>query len=161
MRTICSWMRQQEKRPNTKALEQLAERAALAAGLPENLDVAVVFLPDDKMAELNWESLRHQGPTDVISFDLRTPGLDFPKTGDDEFEADVEVYVCPDVARREARKRGLPYSREVTLYMAHGLLHAAGEDDLVPEKKRRMRRREKQVLAALENNCNFERIFGS
>ena len=80
MRTICSWMRQQEKRPNKKALERLAEKAALAAGLPENLDVAVVFLPDDKMAELNWESLRHQGPTDVISFDLRTSGPAFPKT---------------------------------------------------------------------------------
>ncbi len=72
----------------------------------------------------------------------------------------MEVYVCPDVARREAEKRGLPYSHEVTLYMSHGLLHAAGEDDLVPEKKRRMRRREKQVLAALEKDFNFERIFG-
>ncbi len=161
MRTICSWMRQQEERPNKKALERLASSAALAAGLPENLDVAVIFLPDGKMAELNWDSLRHRGPTDVISFDLRTPGLGFPKTEADEFEADIEVYVCPDVARREALKRGLPYAREVTLYMAHGLLHAAGEDDLVPEKKRKMRRREKQVLAALEKNYNFERIFGS
>ena len=160
MRTICSWMRQQEKRPNKKTLERLAKAAALAAGLPDNLDVAVVFMPDDKMEELNWDALQHKGPTDVISFDLRTPGCDFPKTEDDEFEADVEVYVCPDVARREAEKRGLPYSREVTLYMSQGLLHAAGEDDLVPEKKRRMRRREKQVLAALEKDFNFERIFG-
>ena len=48
-----------------------------------NVDVAVVFLPDDKMEELNRDALRHQGPTDVISFDLRTPGCDFPKTEDD------------------------------------------------------------------------------
>ena len=161
MRTICSWMRQQEKRPNKKALERLAADAALAAGLPDPLDVAVIFLPEDAMAELNWESLRHQGPTDVISFDLRNAGGEMPETEKEEFEADVEVYVCPDVARREARKRGLPYSREVVLYLVHGLLHAAGEDDLVPEKKRKMRRREKQVLAALENNHHFERIFGS
>lgn len=64
-------MRQQEKRPNKKVLERLAADAALAAGLPDTLDVAVVFLPEKKMAELNWESLRHEGPTDVISFDLR------------------------------------------------------------------------------------------
>ena len=95
---------------------------------------------------------------DAIVKEYAEETLEIPETEETE---DVEVYVCPDVARREARKRGLPYSREVTLYMAHGLLHAAGEDDLVPEKKRRMRRREKQVLAALENNCNFERIFGS
>ena len=113
------------------------------------------------MAELNWESLRHEGPTDVISFDLRIQEENFPGIEKEEFEADVEIYVCPDVARREARKRNLPYSREVVLYMAHGLLHTAGEDDLIPEKKRKMRRREKQVLAALEKTYNFERIFGS
>ena len=56
-------MRQQEKRPNKKVLERLAADAALAAGLPDTLDVAVVFLPEKKMAELNWESLRHEGPT--------------------------------------------------------------------------------------------------
>lgn len=161
MRTICSWMRQQEKRPNKKFLERLAADAALAAGLPDTLDVAVVFLPEKKMAELNWESLRHEGPTDVISFDLRIQEENFPGIEKEEFEADVEIYVCPDVARREARKRNLPYSREVVLYMAHGLLHTAGEDDLIPEKKRKMRRREKQVLAALEKTYNFERIFGS
>lgn len=160
MRTICSWTRQSEKRPKLKTLEKLTALAAKEAGLPDSLDVSLVFLPDSRMAELNEASLGHHGPTDVISFDLRTPGCVFPKTEEDEFEADVEVYVCPDVARREAKKRGLPYSREVTLYLSHGLLHAAGEDDLVPEKKRRMRRREKQVLAALEKEFDFESIFG-
>lgn len=161
MRTICSWTRQQEKRPKLKILEKLVIRAAQAAGLPEKTDLSLVFLPDDRMAELNEAALNHHGPTDVICFDLRTPGLDFPKEDDEEFDADIEIYVCPDVARREAEKRGLPYAGEVILYVVHGLLHAAGEDDLVPTKKRRMRRREKQVLSLLEKEFHFESIFGN
>ena len=141
-------------------LEDLAAAAALEAGLPDSLDLSVVFLPADRMAELNETSLGHSGPTDVISFDLRLPECSFPKMENDPFEADIELYICPDVARKEAEKRGLPYAREITLYMAHGFLHAAGEDDLEPAKKRRMRRQEKRVLAALEKQFDFERIFG-
>lgn len=160
MRTICSWTRQTEKKPRLKTLEKLTALAALEAGLPDPLDISLVFLPDRKMAELNEAALGHSGPTDVISYDLRVSGCVFPKTENDPFEADVEVYVCPDVARREAEKRGLPFADEVTLYLVHGLLHAAGEDDLEPAKKRRMRRREKQVLAKLKKQFDFERIFG-
>ena len=158
MRTICSWTRQREKRPKLKILETLVCRAARAAGLPEETDLSLVFLPDRAMAELNESSLNHQGPTDVICFDLRASELRMPKG--EEFDADVEIYVCPDVARREAEKRALPYAREVVLYVVHGLLHAAGEDDLVPAKKRRMRRREKQLLAILEKEFQFESVFG-
>ena len=57
-------------------------------------------------------------------------------------------------------KRGLPYSREITLYIVHGFLHMAGEDDLTPEAKRKMRRAEKRVLSVLEQKINFERVFG-
>ena len=141
-------------------LEKLASSAALEAGLPDSLDISAVFLPDRRMAELNEAALGHSGPTDVISFDLRVPECCFAKTEEDPFEADVELYICPDVARREAEKRNLPYAREVTLYLVHGLLHAAGEDDLEPAKKRRMRRQEKRVLSKLEKQFDFERIFG-
>ena len=123
MRTICSWTRQREKRPKLKILETLGCRAARAAGLPEETDLSLVFLPDRAMAELNESSLNHQGPTDVICFDLRASEPRMPKG--EEFDADVEIYVCPDVARREAEKRALPYAREVVLYVVHGLLHAA------------------------------------
>ena len=52
----------------------------------------------------------------------------------------------------KAEKRSLPYSRELTLYIAHGFLHAAGYDDLQPELKRKMRRAERRVMEALPEN---------
>ncbi len=164
MRMICSWTRQQKKRPKIKQLESLALTAAREAGLPDSTHISIVFLPDVRMAELNEDALNHHGPTDVICFDLRSseiPGLENIPDGnaEEEIADDIEIYVCPDVAAREAEKRNLPYPDEVILYLVHGLLHASGEDDLVPEKKRIMRRRERQVMTALRKQYDFERIF--
>ena len=70
---------------------------------------------------------------------------------EDDGDADpsIELIVCPAVALEQALKRGLPYAEEVALYVAHGLLHAAGYDDLNPKAKRVMRRAEKRVMAGL------------
>lgn len=103
------------------------------------------------------EMLGHVGATDVISFDLRDPLL--PEELEEESPG-IELYICPEVAAKEALKRNLPYSREVTLYIVHGFLHMAGEDDLTPAAKRKMRRAESRVLKRLEQKINFERVFG-
>ena len=156
MEAICSWMLK-AKRPQKKNLEKLIIHAAEEAGVGDCPAVSVVFLSSEQMAEANMEMLGHVGPTDVISFDLRDPDL---PAEDAEAAPGIELYICPEVAEKEALKRGLPYSREVTLYIVHGFLHMAGEDDLCPEAKRKMRRAEKRVLKALEEKINFERVFG-
>ena len=154
MKTIYSWMLN-AKRPSKKNLEKLIMLAAEGAGVGDCPAVSVVFLSSEQMAEANMAMLGHVGPTDVISFDLRDP--DLPA---EEDAPGIELYICPEVAAKEALKRGLPYSREVTLYIVHGFLHMAGEDDLTPEAKRKMRRAEKRVLSVLEQKINFERVFG-
>ena len=156
MEAICSWMLK-AKRPQKKNLEKLIIHAAEEAGVGDCPAVSVVFLSSEQMAEANMEMLGHVGPTDVISFDLRDPDL---PAEDAEAAPGIELYICPEVAEKEALKRGLSYSREVTLYIVHGFLHMAGEDDLCPEAKRKMRRAEKRVLKALEEKINFERVFG-
>ena len=156
MEAICSWMLK-AKRPQKKNLEKLIIHAAEEAGVGDCPAVSVVFLSSEQMAEANMEMLGHVGPTDVISFDLRDPDL---PAEDAEAAPGIELYICPEVAEKEALKRGLPYSREVTLYIVHGFLHMAGEDDLCPEAKRKMRRAEKRVLKALEEKINFERVVG-
>ena len=72
----------------------------------------------------------------------------------------MELLICLDAARREGEKRAdSSYSREVVLYIVHGLLHSAGEDDLSPAPRRRMRRREREVLAGLEPEFDFTALF--
>ena len=157
MKTICFWMLN-AKRPPRKMLEKLIVLAAQETGAGDCPAVSVVFLSAEQMAEANMEMLGHEGPTDVISFDLRDPSL--PRETED-VSPGIELYICPEVAAAEAEKRRLPYAGEVTLYLVHGFLHMAGEDDLTPQAKRKMRRAEKRVIRSLESKINFERVFGA
>lgn len=140
-------------RPRAAAVQKLALRAAELAGtgLDSENPLGVSFLSSKKMAEVNWDYLTHSGDTDVICFNYRE--------AEDDFGAGVDILICPAFALREAAKRALPYGREVTLYLVHGLLHAAGYDDLKPELKRKMRRAEKRVMTVLEKEYDLCSIF--
>ena len=145
--------------PSRARLRRMTAAAAELAGLRDVPGgVCVSFLSPAGIERVNEDFLGHHGPTDVISFDYRAeddPG--FAADGADSFDAaddgdadpSVELIVCPAVAYEQAVKRGLPYEEEVALYVAHGLLHAAGYDDLNQKAKRVMRRAEKRVMAGL------------
>jgi len=102
--------------------------------------VSIALLDDAEMSRLHVDHLGDAAPTDVLSFDLRERGA---RAG--EYEAAIAIGV--DVARREARRRRLPFEREIALYLVHGLLHLAGFDDHDPRDRARMRRAERRVLA--------------
>lgn len=101
--------------------------AAVLAGERRRARMSVTFLGRDAMRRLNALHLGRDRPTDVISFGLRHPGGEL--VGD--------VYVCPWVAAREARTRGIPVRQEVIRLLVHGTLHALGYDH--PEGERRTR----------------------
>ena len=136
----------------------LCEKAVELAGSGIGKTLSLNFVSAGEMAEINAAYVGHSGPTDVICFDYRETKGDLPQGNDDD-EAEAEIIICPVVAFAEAGKRALPYAREMVLYLVHGLLHAAGEDDLKPELKRKMRRREKSVMNELEKDFVFEKIF--
>ena len=50
---------------------------------------------------------------------------------------------------------------ELMLYLVHGCLHAAGENDLVESDRLSMRRREAEVLAQLRKKYVFSEVFPS
>ena len=142
--------------PSRARLRRMTAAAAELAGLHDvSGGVCVSFLSPAGIERVNEDFLGHHGPTDVISFDYRAeddPGFDAETDvfdAADDADPSIELIVCPAVAYEQAVKRGLPYAEEVALYVAHGLLHAAGYDDLNPKAKRVMRRAEKRVMDGL------------
>jgi probable rRNA maturation factor len=108
-----------------------AERRADAA-------LSVTIVSDRRIAALHREYLDAPGPTDVISF---------PLGGEDDPDPTLgEVVVSADTAAREAKARGLPFERELLLYVAHGTLHLLGYDDHAPKERARMHRRQEVLL---------------
>ena len=159
MKTVTIW--RAGRRFPAPSRTKLRRMTAAAAGLAGLRDVpggiCVSFLSPAGIERVNEDFLGHHGPTDVISFDYRTgeedpgfgPEVSPAEDGSDDADPSIELIVCPAVAYEQAVKRGLPYAEEVALYVAHGLLHAAGYDDLNPKAKRVMRRAEKRVMKGL------------
>ncbi len=82
--------------------------------------VSVAFVREQAIARLNWRHLRHRGPTDVISFGLAPAVQGAPVSGD--------IYISPDVARRNARAHGAGIREELLRLVVHGVLHVLGHD---------------------------------
>ena len=98
---------------------RLADRVLRAERVHDAM-LSIAFVSAREIAALNWRHLRHRGPTDVISFGFAPGVKDGPVIGD--------VYIAPDIARRNARihKRGV---REETMRLVvHGVLHVLGHD---------------------------------
>jgi probable rRNA maturation factor len=103
--------------------------------------ISVTFLGRDAMRRLNATHLGHDWPTDVLAFTLDVAGGDL--VGD--------VYVCPWVARREARERGISLREELIRLLVHGTLHVLGRDhpDGPTRTRSAMWRRQERYVEAL------------
>ena len=63
---------------------------------------------------------------------------------------DVEIYVnCERAVSAAPRRRGWSAAKELLLYVAHGMDHLSGADDMTPSDYARMRRRELRWIEAL------------
>ncbi len=82
-------------------------------------DVNAVIINDKAIHELNIQYLKHDYPTDVISFLLSEKGGDI----------EGEIYISADTARRQAIEYKVSLSCELARLAAHGALHLAGYDD--------------------------------
>jgi probable rRNA maturation factor len=103
--------------------------------------VSVAFVGRAAIARVNLKYLRHRGPTDVISFGFSSGGERGAIIGD--------IYICPDVARMNARSQGIAASEELLRLTVHGTLHVLGYDHPADEKRMRspMWRKQEKILA--------------
>jgi probable rRNA maturation factor len=101
-----------------RRLEALARFVLRAESVPRAM-LSITLLSSREMARLNREHLGHRGATDVITFAL----------GDDGSGVLVaDIYICPDVARVQAKEWGVGVRDELMRLVVHGALHASGWD---------------------------------
>lgn len=113
-----------------------------ALGLSD-AELSVLLCDDATIHALNRSHRRKNKPTDVLAFALRE-GKVLP--GAEGLLGDVVISL--DTARRQADARGHPLWAEVTLLLAHGLLHLVGYDHRTDAEERRMNARADVLVAA-------------
>ena len=120
-----------------------AARSSARIGVPFRA-VTIILQDDAFSAEVHEAINGAAGPTDVITqrYDAM-PGEPDGVYG--------ELYVNVDQAVRVApKRRGWSPAKELLLYVAHGMDHLSGADDLKPRDYDRMRRRELGWLKSLD-----------
>jgi len=104
--------------------------------VPALQNLSIVLVSDSAMARYNQQYHATAGTTDVLSFGY----------GDGHGELIISV---PRAVAQARQFRTTP-SRELALYVVHGILHLQGYDDLTPGPRRRMRAAERRWLRKLD-----------
>ena len=99
-------------------------------------NIAIIFVDDNFIIQLNKKFLQRSKPTDVISFNL-TDSPDQPEG---------EIYISVQSAQRNAKEYAVDLDNELYRLAAHGLYHLLDYDDATPEQRLEMTRLENKAL---------------
>ncbi|MGB0264318.1 MAG: rRNA maturation RNase YbeY [Opitutales bacterium] len=121
----------------TRALFAAIEASEQFAIQPGEL--SVVFVDDSEIARVHADFMNDATATDVITFQA-----------DPAMQSAGEIIVSVDHARNRSKEFGVPFSRELSLYLIHGWLHLAGYDDRSESDRAQMRAAEQSALALLD-----------
>jgi len=132
-------------------LVPLADLVMRAEGLPEESEVAIVFIDRDEIAAYNEQYLGKAGPTDVLSFPIEDGSPGEPPRRDPEGPpVNIgDVFIAPSVVRDNAARSAVAFEDELALMVVHGLLHLLGWDHEDDDEAVRMEARERELLGSV------------
>ena len=112
-----------------------------ALQIPDS-ELSILLTDDDRIKRLNQTYRKKNRPTDVLAFAQREG-----EHGDRAGPLLGDLVVSVPTARRQAGARGIELTSELTMLLAHGLLHLLGWDHDTPRKDRRMSRETDRLCA--------------
>jgi len=136
---------QRTVRVNTVDLEEFGAKALRmclqlrkneATDLTKLRELFVLLVSDRRMTALHRRFLHKPGPTDVLTFEHG------------------EIFLSVETARRNARIFGNSLTRELRLYIVHGLLHLHSFEDRTEAGARKMKTMQERILRQLAGRRN-------
>ncbi|HEY9226405.1 MAG TPA: rRNA maturation RNase YbeY [Gemmatimonadaceae bacterium] len=120
-----------------------AARAVLRYERVRDALLSITLVDRRTISRLNADHLGHRGDTDVISFGFARATPTDPVIGD--------IYICPDVARENAKLNHARVRDEIARLVVHGVLHVLGYDhpETPTRDRSKMWRRQERLLRRL------------
>jgi len=106
-------------------------------------ELSILLVDDDTIRELNRSYRDRDAATDVLSFSMREG-----EYGDVNPLVLGDVVISVPTARRQASRTRRDTFDEVTMLLAHGLLHLLGWDHQTDEQDRAMKVEARRLIAA-------------
>lgn len=82
--------------------------------LGKDYELSLVFAGPEKIKRLNLTYRNKNTSTDILSFPIS--------------ESEGEIYICPDEARKEAKKFDRDFKNFIAFLFIHGCVHLKGHD---------------------------------
>ena len=120
---------------DTPRLRAMTREAVRLIDAPDEV-IGIILVNDKQIADLNERFHHTPGPTDILTFQ-------FPELPGGELTISVER------AAANAERYQTTPSRELALYVVHGILHLHGHNDLKARQRQRMRAAERRLLSRL------------
>lgn len=117
-----------DPRVSQRRAQKMIEHLRLDAQRPGGpIELSIALVDDASMRELNHTYRGKNKPTDVLAFALHEGD---EGVADASFLAGIlgDVVISVDTARRQAAQQKRPLLDELTMLLAHGLLHLLGYD---------------------------------
>ncbi|AIY81171.1 rRNA maturation RNase YbeY [Clostridium botulinum] len=146
----------------TNHLEKVIEFALKEEDVNISSEISLLFVDNEEIREINNETRNIDRATDVLSF----PMLDYPEkkvfkevyTENNFSEADFDgddlvlgdVVLSLERALEQSKEYNHSYEREASYLVVHSVLHLLGYDHMEEEDKVKMRKREEEILTALD-----------
>ncbi len=99
-------------------------------------ELIIHFVTEKKICEIHKKFFNDPTPTDCITFPIDSHTLG-------------EVFICPKTAKIYAKEHRIHPQEELHRYIIHCLLHLIGYDDIQPQERAKMRRKENACLKKL------------
>jgi probable rRNA maturation factor len=149
---------------STAVLKRRAEKMLDHLGL-SGVELSLALVDDANIHELNRTYRSKDKPTDVLSFPLHERPSGWKPKGirGEEIGAGWphqgpigDVILSIDTAKRQAEAAGRPLLDELSMLLAHGILHLLGYDHRTAAEDREMTARTRELEAA----CSARRTGG-
>ena len=144
--------RHKKYRVNERLVKKIILKILKYIGKPRDTELEVIFLADKAIRPINKTYKRRDAPTDVLSFKL-----DRDEFGSRKFLG--EIFISIDRAKENSRRFKADFKEEIVLYVIHGILHLFGYDDEDAASKRRMSKKEKEILGYLCKREDLSKVL--
>ena len=111
--------------------------------------LSIVFVTDAQIKSLNIKFLNRFYATDVLAFDLSHEALSRSRRKRIK-RIEGEIVISTPAVIKNAKIFKTSPSRELALYVVHGILHLLGYDDHRPLDIKRMRAKEEELMKLVE-----------
>ncbi|WP_062234884.1 rRNA maturation RNase YbeY [Fictibacillus sp. FJAT-27399] len=128
-------------------LTNLLNQAAVMEDIPDETELSVTFVTNERIHEINKQYRNKDTPTDVISFAMEEMGEgELEITGDGLPRILGDIIISAEIAKNQAEEYGHSFLRELGFLTVHGFLHLLGYDHLNEQEEKKMFSRQDEIL---------------